>query len=186
MSAIATVSTALQGFLEGYLSMTGKVVLTDPTKANTDEVSLWLYQVTPDEFARNRPPTQVETANGRKARLQLPPLGVNLYYLVTPKIDDQNRAQTTLADILLAFHEEAQFAVENVGAGVRDLVTVTLVPDSLDDRVKLWESLSTPYRLSVCYQVRTVRLVSAKVATSAPVGSLTAQHEERPPPRVVN
>jgi hypothetical protein len=182
-AAIATVSTALKGVLEGALGGT-PVVLVDPTRANAGELVVWLYQVTVDEFTRNRSPAQVENAGGRTGRLKLPPLGVNLSYLIAPMVDDQYAAQTTLATVMLALYETPQFAVELPGAEVSELVRVSFVPDTMDERAKLWEAVSKPYRLSVCYQVRTVRLVSKQVSADAAIVSTAAGIEEKPAPRV--
>lgn len=182
-AALATVSHALRRVIEDALG--GAVVLADPSKANAGEVSVWLYQVTLDEFSRNRTPAQVETATGRATRFRLPPLVLNLSYLVTPVVDDQEMAQTKLAAVMLALHETPQFPVVLAGAEVNEFVRVSFVPDHLDDRAKLWESLSRPYRLSVCYQVRTVRLVSKQVSADTPVVSSAAGLAEKPAPRVV-
>jgi hypothetical protein len=183
-AALATVSNALRDVLADALGAT-PVVLADPTKATAGEVSLWLYQVTVDEFSRNRPAAQLETAAGRPARLRLPPLGLNLSYLITPVVDDQEMAQTMLGAVMLALHERPQFAVELAGAEVNEFVRVSFAADALDDRVKLWEALSRPYRLSVCYQLRTARLVSTQVSADATVGSARTDLEEKPAPRVV-
>jgi len=183
-TAFATVSNALKDVLATALGGS-TVVLADPGKATAGDVSVWLYGVALDEFARNRPPAQVETASGRSARFRLPPLGVNLSYLITPMVDDQAMAQTKLAAVMLALYETPQFPVEAPGAEVSDFVRVSFVPDSHDDRAKIWESISKPYRLSVCYQVRTVRLISKRVATDAAVVSATSGLEEKPTPRIV-
>jgi hypothetical protein len=188
-SPISAVSKRLQAVLEKALGTGVTVDLTPPTRKDPQSlggpfVSVWLYQVTADEFARNRTPPQVETVNGRKVRLRLPPLGVNLWYLVTPVFDNQEDAQNVLAAVLLGLHEEAQVVVDDPASEAGAVLGVSLVPDALDDRVKLWEALGQPYRLSACYQVRTVRLVSKQVDGATPVGSLTARSEEHPGPRV--
>jgi hypothetical protein len=190
-SPLSAVSKRLRAVLEDALGTDPPVDLAPPTRKDRGDqdrsfVSVWLYQVTADEFARNRTPPQVETANGRKVRLRLPPLAVNLSYLVTPVLDNQEDAQNVLAAVMLALHEAAQLAVEDPASEAAELITVSLVPDTLDDRVKLWESLGQPYRLSACYQVRTVRLVSKLADAAAPVGSLTARSEEPPAVRVVD
>ena len=143
------------------------------------------YQVTVDEFTRNRSPAQVENAAGRAGRLKLPPLGVNLSYLIAPMVDDQYAAQTALAAVMLALYETPLFPVELPGAEVSEVVRVSFVPDTLEERAKLWEVVSRPYRLSVCYQVRTVRLVSKQVSADAAIVSTAAGIEEKPAPRVV-
>src|SRR5262245_11119960 len=125
VNAIAAVSTRLKKFLDDVLSPE-KVELLDPTKTQDGSVSLWLYQVTVDEFTRNRPPGQAETAFGRQVRFQLPPLGVNLYYLIAPMFNDHEMAQTKLAQVLLALHEFPHLTVEPSGAEVHEVVRISL------------------------------------------------------------
>jgi hypothetical protein len=179
-ATIATVSEKLKKRLNEALGG-NRVELNDPAKASDNSVSLWLYQVVVDEFARNRTPTRAEAANGRAVNMQLPPLPLNLFYLITPMTTEQDAAQTELAKVMLALHEEPELLVE--GVGVNDTVRVTFQNDTLDDRVKLWESLSHPYRLSVCYQVRTAKLESRRVATEAP--AVSTKMERQPGPNAV-
>lgn len=183
---IAAVSKAVRDRVEAALRERVPVVLADPTKAEAGSISIWLYQVAVDEFSRNRPVAQVETAGGRASRLRLPPLGVNLTYLVTPIFDDQETAQNRLADVMLALYETPQFAVESADAGVNEFVRVSCVPDNQEDRAKIWESLSKPYRLSVCYQVRTARLFSNIAASDAPIVSTTSGLSEKAATEVVS
>ena len=59
------------------------IVFTNPTETARDSsnrLSLWLYQVTENEFVKNQPRLR---GNGHDTS-QLPPLALNLFYLVTP------------------------------------------------------------------------------------------------------
>jgi hypothetical protein len=181
--AFALVSNRLKAVLGTVIRDPDEVVLNDPTAAD-DKVSLWLYQVAADEFVRNAPPGRAETGDGRTVRFKLPPLGVNLYYLLTPMVKDPDTQQTLLAKAMLVLHENPVIRVPGpdrpedapaAEAEVSEAVRVSLVPDTLDDRVRLFDTLDLPYRLSVCYQVRTVRLVSKRTETAGTVERVEAR-----------
>ena len=173
------VNQALKTLLDKALtdvSGTPVVVFTPPggdePGDEVNQVSVWLYQVMVDEFSRNVPPAEAEGGD-KRVRFRLPPLGVNLFYLITPLQKNPESAQTALAFVLLALHETPVLSVVEPNSEVNERVRVSFLPDSLDDRIKLWESLSKPYRLSVSYVARTVRLASKQTTTAAPVGSTT-------------
>src|SRR3954470_22543334 len=75
-----------------------------PSSQDAARISLWLYQVTADEFGRNAPVTEAETAT-RRVRFQFPPLGVNLFYLVTLLLGNPEAEQQALGRVLLTMHE---------------------------------------------------------------------------------
>lgn len=184
--AFSLVSNRLKAVLTRGLPAEHPVVLTPPT-GEDGGVSLWLYQVAADEFVRNAPAPVAEAADGRPVRYRRPPLGVNLYYLLAPLTDNPVTQQELLARAMLVLHENSVVRVpdpddpdagaEAAEAELSEAVRVSLVGDSLDDRVRLWDTLDRPYRLSVCYQVRTVRLVSKQTDAAGTVGRVVA----RPP-----
>ena len=176
-TAIQAVSNRLKQALVDAVGV--PVELADPTGPAADGLSVWLYQVTADEFARNAPAGAAE-ANGRLTRFRRAPLPVNLHYLVTPLNPTPAAAQETLGKVLLALHDQPALEVDD--PDVSQTVRVSLAADHLDDRAKLWEALGKPYRLSVCYTVRTVRLVSAELTSDRPVGATRLRGDELPPP----
>lgn len=181
-AAVSAVSAALKKALDTALG--GDVVdLKDPTLAGDETVSVWLYQVSVDEFNRNAPAGTAETVGGRTVRFRLPPLPVNLHYLVTPKSADPATAQNRLAEVLLALHANPILPVDVPAAEVGETVRISLMADQWDEKVKLWEALARPYRLSACFNVRTVRLVPPAVSGDAPIGSVKVTGSELPPPR---
>ena len=59
------------------------IVFSNPTETARDSanrLSLWLYQVTENEFVKNEPYLRTDQAD----RVRFPPMALNLYYLVTP------------------------------------------------------------------------------------------------------
>ncbi len=192
--AFAEVSTQLMKLLQDGLDADSNVqpkptvVLDDPRKPTSGgsaaRVSLWLYQVGIDEFGRNNPSPLFPgtAAQPKPTRFAFPPLGVNLFYLITPVLGSNNPTadQTALARAMLTLHENAVLAVSNPSVGLSEQIRIGLASESLDDRVKLWESLSEPYRLSACYVVRTVRLMSPLIETVTPVASMTTGMDDVP------
>ena len=61
----------------------GGIVFSDPTETalqETNRLSIWLFHVTENEYVKNQPVLQ-----GKGSRdAQLPPLALNLFYLITP------------------------------------------------------------------------------------------------------
>lgn len=188
--AFELVSRRLAKVLRDGMDSRPTVVHTPPTADDSGStgLSLWLYQVTADEFVRNAPPPAAETANGQAVRYRLPPLGVNLYYLLTPLNSNPLTQQTHLAEAMLTLHENSVVRTPDpddptdTAAGeseVSEAFRVGLVSDSLDDRARLWDTLNRPYRLSVVYQVRTVRLVSKRTERAGVVGQLSTAPRRR-------
>lgn len=162
--AIYRISTALKdnlaaGLGEGLPPGTGPAVqLAAPgAPGGGNLLSLWLYQVTEDEFTRNRQPTQTKAD-----ALRPPPLRLNLHYLLTPLFATPEQDMQVLGRAMRWLYENAvmevrtrpdssidQFAdVVRIGVGVSDL----------EGLARLWEAVQQPYRLSVGYLVRTARI----------------------------
>jgi hypothetical protein len=181
--AFTLASGALKEAVERAIGGTAAVVLTDPGQGNGSRVSVWLYQAGIDEFGRNAAPPTADDQTANRRRAALPPLGVNLHYLITPIFDRPEADQQALARVMLGLYEEPVLRVFEPEAGVYDQVRVSPVPDPLDDRARLWEALGKPYRLCACYLVRAVRLASLKTVPAAPVAAVAAGRPGGPPPR---
>lgn len=178
MSAIVAISEGLKAHLKAGLPNTTTVSLKDPSTSPSNAVSVWLYQVQPDEFTRNaKPPVIAESQGGfsKRTRSLVAPLGVNLYYLVTPLMESVESEQEMLARVMLRIHESPVVKVQQPPPGVDEEVRISLPADPLEERLRLWESLKVrPYRLSFVCLLRTVRLISSQTIDEAPVLSLTS------------
>ncbi len=160
-AALVMVSSTLKEVLEEALGQAGlgqvTVVLEDPSQqppnANANKLSIWLYQVLPDEHLRNLPPAP---ANRREERPSA--LALNLYYLLTPLTSSRELDQRILGVAMLGLHQNAIISLTDRAERVNEEIRIGLVTDTLEDRSRLWDSLQRPYRLSTCYIVRTVRL----------------------------
>ncbi len=172
MTSISTISQAFKAHLEdvavGFL-----VELKSPVRDDNPNTSLWLYQVTPDEFSRNGPPPTLQEASpGKPRQVGLRPLGVNLYFLVTPMKDDMIANHDEMTRLMLCIHDEPVIFVPKPLGGT-DAIRISIGSESLEDRLRLWDSFkSKPYRLSFTCVLRTGKLQSSQVLTEYPVLSV--------------
>lgn len=174
MTSVASISQALKKHLQDEDAGFG-VELTSPTRDEVQTTSLWLYQVTPDEFSRNGPaPTLQEASAGRPRQVGLRPLGVNLYYLVTPMKVDTLANFDEISRLMLRIHEQPLMFVPTPLGG-SDPIRISIGSESLEDRFRLWDSLKNkPYRLSFTCVLRTGKLQSSLVSDEHAVSSVGA------------
>ena len=135
------------------------------------QMSLWLYQVSPNEHLRNQPFVRRATPGPPpNDDLQLyPPLALNLFYLLTPSIQDAGGASDQLADqqvlgrAMQVFHDQSILHMPNRQTPeTAHELHLSLAPRTIDELAQVWEAMQQPYRLSVCYEVRAVRVDSER------------------------
>jgi hypothetical protein len=152
------------------------IVLTNPGQTNLPQgvvrqMSLWLYQVLPNEHLRN--PSFVRKADppARDDDVQFyPPLVLNLFYLLTPSIqadgggaNDQIADQRLLGRAMQIFHDQAVLRMDSrQNPGQADELHLSLATRTIEEIAEVWEAMQQPYRLSVCYEVRVVRIESLR------------------------
>lgn len=145
----------------------------DMEVATPNHLSVFLYHITENGYMKNQP---IER-NGA-GLVRYPPLSLNLYYLLTPYvITTQNNAEsldlhTILGRAMQVFYDnailEGPALLDAIPAGQKDYyenieeLRIILNYISLDDLTKLWGSLDTPMRLSVCYEVRVIMIESKR------------------------
>lgn len=149
------------------------IVFLNPTETAKDparKLSLWLYQITENEFVKNQPliRTQGNGSNGQ-AQVQFPPLALNLFYLVTPfassNTDNGESDHLLIGKTMQAFYDNASTLLtgdpddEEVSSEELHLIFRRI---SLEELTRVWEALQEPYRLSVCYEVRVTRIDSQR------------------------
>jgi hypothetical protein len=152
------------------------IVLSNPGQTKlaqgvSRQLSLWLYQVMPNEHLRNAPDVRrldPQDPSNDDQRF-FPALGLNLLYLLTPSITEENGAANDVADQQLlgramqVFHDQCVVRVtskENPAQG--EELHISLAPRTIDELAEVWEAMQQPYRLSVCYEVRAVRIESQR------------------------
>ena len=173
-TVISEVSQLLRTVLQTGLA-TNDIVLTNPGDQGPDiTLSIWLYQVTPNEHLRNFPNVRVQNQNFD----QLTPLPLDLCYLLTPLKKDETANQQTLGRALQVLYDNAILTL-NAGDNVEEL-HISICQRSIEELAKVWEALQKPYRLSVCFEVRVVRIDSQRTLNATRVESRELNFEEVP------
>jgi len=132
----------------------------DPTVVR--QLSLWLYQVMPNEYLRNAP--MVRTGSGGDDTVEFyPPLAVNLQYLLTPSTGSDMGDQLVLGRSLQIFNDQSILYMPSTQSDERaEELHLSFAPRTIEELAKVWEAMQQPYRLSVCYEVRVVRIASLR------------------------
>lgn len=158
VSVIADVTDTLTGLLAGL-----DVTLDSPADlkggaGSFEKINLYLYQALEHAYTKNVPPIATD-----EGTLQYPPLTLRLYYLLTPYASDPISAHKVLGHAMRTFHDNALVGPEKLSDALRlstDRLAVVLLSTKLEDLTRIWNALQTPYRLSVCYEVRVVPIES--------------------------
>ncbi len=151
-----------------------EISLSNPGQAvqGVRKLSLWLYQVLPNEHLRN--PSYVRRKNPTNTNDDdaqfYPPLYLNLLYLLTPSIQIDNGGtsdpiadQRLLGRAMQIFYDQSILRMDSRQApGEADELHLSLAPRTIEELAEVWEAMQQPYRLSVCYEVRAIRIDSAR------------------------
>jgi hypothetical protein len=189
--AIAAATATLQALLSTEMpndgiGSSGDLVTTLPpdrarsTRTN-QQLNLYLYQTTIDPAWRNTNP------NGKDG---LPPLGLNLHYLITAygpdnaQLEDQQvfgSAMRVLHDFpLLDRHQIAGHLPSSALHQQLERVRLSLLPMSLEELSKLWMTFQAPYRISAAFEASVV-LIESKRPQKAPLPVLGVGKDKRGP-----
>jgi len=136
-----------------------------------EKINLYLYQVLEHAFTKNQPKVPIDDNSVRS-----PPLTLRLYYLLTPYASDPLSAHKVLGHAMRVFFDNGIVAEADLAESLRlatDHVSIVLLSTKLEDLTRIWNALQTPYRLSVCYEVRVVPIESSRVEASSRVTSRT-------------
>ncbi len=186
--AIAAVTATLRNLLTAGVTadpdLVDTVVTMQPLDRarvngnNANQVNIFLYHVLPSGAWRNMDmPGRV-----RPGEVAQPPLGLNLFYLITAFGRDNDtlrpfshqlmgRAMSCLNDHPLLGSEEIKVALANNDLWLQiERVRFTLQPFSVEEIARLWTGFQTQYRLSVAYEAAVVLIESSRaVVASLPV-----------------
>ncbi len=138
------------------------IVFTNPTETARDSanrLSLWLYQITENEFVKNRPMLR---GNGHDTA-QFPPLALNLFYLVTPFAPSGEADHLLLGKSMQILYDNATLLLRDATENIAEELRIIFCRLTLEELTRIWEALREPYRLSVCYQVRVTRIDSERL-----------------------
>lgn len=131
-------------------------------------LSLYLYRIEPDGHLRNQYPLSDGTAG-----LRMPPLVVQLHYLVTPLDEDDDTNHLIAGCILQHFHDQPFLSslngtpLDRSYGGASDRFSIVLESLSTEELSRIWSVLDGGFRLSIGYLVRTVAIDSATGVTDA-------------------
>jgi hypothetical protein len=177
-TVIREVSNLLVGLLTTGLttntSPNPTVDLANPADETADkDLSIWLYQVMPNPYLRNTP--NLRTAGDDE---RFPPLALELCYLMTPLQRNEAQNQGTLGRALQVLYDNSIMQL-NAGADVEEL-HISICQRSIQELAEVWEALQKPYRLSVCFEVRSVNIDSERVLKAGRVRERATELRENP------
>ncbi len=185
--AIAAVTATLRNVISNDPSLPPGTHVTaqSPEEAHdstlNNQINLFLYQILPNAAWRNRDiPSRVKSGE-----TGVPPLALNLYYIVTAyhrenadlvEVTTHNllgRAMSILHDHPLLGPDEIRQALPNNDLHTQiERVRITLQPLSLEEMSKLWMMFQTRYRTSAAYEVAVV-LIDSTLPARTPLPILT-------------
>jgi hypothetical protein len=155
-----------------------KVSLRTPTDMRSGAppetgLSAWLYRIERSETLANRPLERLSPTEQR-----LPPVPVDLHYLMTPITDDAETNQLILGKVLQALNDGAKIAPNPAGTELREALRVS--PENLDLEAitRIWQALEGPYELSASYLVHAVELESYDRFLGPPVAERRTASEQ--------
>jgi hypothetical protein len=170
-SVIAAVSGALRRILwdafqpdpviNQLVTSENVIVFRNPTETARDSanrMSLWCYRVEENEHVKNQPMLGGATA----ASQRVPPLALNLYYLVTPFGPSGEADHLILGKAMQALYDNGVVLLRDPVAEIAEELRIIFCRLTLEELTRIWEALREPYRLSVCYQVRVTRVESQR------------------------
>jgi hypothetical protein len=149
------------------------IVFSNPTETAQDpakHLSVWLYRITENEFVKNMPaPPESDPRHSR-----ISPLALDLSYLITPFTTSGENDQVLLGKSMQVMHDNGIVYVRDQLNDVVDEIRVVFCRLPLEEVTRIWEALQEPYRLSVCYLVRVVRVDSTRLDEAPPVLEVTS------------
>ena len=125
------------------------------------KLSLYLFHVVPDKHYRNTYPTDPRdtTRAAQRARQGAEqPLALTLYYLLSAHSESYIEEQQAMSIALKGFHDRAIVTATVPLHSRKQEFTVTMEPQSIDEIGRLWQSVSTPLRLSAVYRASVIFL----------------------------
>jgi hypothetical protein len=175
---IGDVSRTLEAFLTAQLTvLPGPPIaqlhdLAVPPGSSPPVLTLFLYDVVEDGSARNSPPvrTPVQVAGHQRVTVAKPSMMLILRYMLTAWAADRVSEHRMIGRAIQALYDHATLSgPQLVGtlANTPEALRLTLAPISLEERAHVWDAISQPYRLSVNYEVRVVR-IDPELAASTP------------------
>ena len=179
-SVIAVVSQTLQTVLtNAFSTLPGLPVaevhdLQGAISTAPARLTIFLFDVIEDPTVRNRAPQrEVIPPNLTLRRPQIPLI---LRYLMTPWSGDRPTDHLLLGRVLQTLHDDSILSGPQLQGGLggtSEAIKLKLAPLTLEEQTRVWHAVQKPYRLSVTYDVRVIRIDSDDVVARPPVRSRT-------------
>lgn len=166
-NAIADVSEILRRTLHAGVQVVGASciihdLVASPSTAMT--LSLTLYEVAEDPSSRNRP--DIRSVVNNQVMVTRSPTALLLRYLITAWSGNIVDDQVILGRAVQTLYEHAILAgADLVGTSLianDEAIAITMIQQSIEDRTHVWRAYDKPYRLSINYEVRVVKIDSSK------------------------
>jgi Pvc16 N-terminal domain len=172
--AVEHVSQTLVSLLTTGLSGLGTQVQVNDlqtTPANSNLLTLFLFRITEDSHSRNRPPEVRVSGTPASAGLRKPPLALCVHYMLTPWGQHFPENHRILGEAMRTLHDNAIVTGASLSGSLApdEDLHFTMVPVSLEDQLRVWYAINKPYRLSLYYEVRVVRIESTVTVQRAVV-----------------
>lgn len=164
--AISGVTKTLKKFLEDTTDVNVEVEKSpsDSIPETPPLVHLYLYRVEQNPAFRNN-----DFIPDSTTILRAPPIGLNLFYLMTPHGSGQLDIQTTLGEVIRVFHENPIIPPSAFDASIADLTEeLRIIPHNLtlEQMTDLARSFGErPYRLSIAYEA-SVTVIDSRVTVA--------------------
>jgi hypothetical protein len=127
-------------------------------------IHLYLYRVAHNPFFENAAWSAPSATS-----LEAPPIGLNLFYLLTPYGADQSEIQVTLGEIIQVLHDNAivaPAAYDPILVGTTEELRVVRHDVPLDTMLDFWRGFEgRSFRLSVCYEASVALIASTRSRT---------------------
>jgi hypothetical protein len=148
------------------------VISTSP-----QHLTIFLFEVVEDPSAKNRPEVR-EVDNQNRTFIKKPPAALLLRYMFTPWSGDRITDQRIVGKVIETLYENGNIGGPKLKGGLVNsdvVLNVNMAPITLEDRARVWYSVQKPYRLSLTYEVRVVRIDSTTRRRASPVISRTIE-----------
>ncbi|HWA72755.1 MAG TPA: DUF4255 domain-containing protein [Polyangiaceae bacterium] len=130
--------------------------------ANADTtLSVYLYRVVENPFTKNQFPI-----GGAGSGSRLPPLSLDLNYMITPLMKEPADRQIVLGKVMQLLYDGALLEGANLVpplSGLDEPVRLVLNSVPLEEITKVWQAMELDYKLSVCYVARVTFIDSERV-----------------------
>jgi len=162
-----------------------EIALNSPREIKDDggspnKVSIFLYQIHENIYLKNEEPLRMSDTV-----MRVPPMALDLLYLVTPYSNDKTQEKYILGKAMQIFHDNKVLTgsiLQGALSGSDEEVKLLFNPISLDDLTKIWSAFQdVAYRLSVSYMVTPVRIDSSRELGMQRVVSKEASHSHMVP-----